>query len=271
MDEDKAQAAEVEVQPQTETEPQEEIQEQPLPIPEMVAKTELDKVLAEKQAVADELERVKKTQSGYDKAYTRVSQAVDSVQQQMQVLNTEAQNQKMILMAKAQQGTLDETHGTLEQQISSIDRDVQSKAAGLQAQRQTENFYTEIRESIFELMSNAGLDPKDLANPQVAEIEAEWRKAVTSGVGLGNVFKKASSIVAQKKGTSETVSQDTIKQQVEQEIHEQVKKSPALRVDTGQPTAAISTSRDIVARYAAGDPNVSSEEYAKAMRKITQQ
>lgn len=269
MDEEQVQAAEVEVQPQTEEVAPEETQiEQPLPMPEMVAKEELDKALAASKAYADELERVKQTQSGYDKAYTRVSHAVDSIQQKIQAMNTDAQNQKLLLMAKATQGTLDETQGTLEQQISGIDRDVQSKSADLQAQRQADAFYTEVRDSVFELMKNAGLNPKDLANPQVAEIAEEWRKAVTSGSGLGNVFKKASSIVAQKQQVS--VSQEQIKQQVGQEVHEQMKKSPAMKVDIGQPTAAISTARDIIARYAQGDRNVSPEEYAKAMQKVSQ-
>ena len=265
MDEEQVQAVEVEIQPQTEEVAPEETQVEQ-PIPEMVAKEELDKALAAAKASADELERVKQTQSGYDKAYTRVSHAVDSIQQKIQAMNTDAQNQKLLLMAKATQGTLDETQGTLEQQISGIDRDVQSKSVDLQAQRQADVFYTEVRDSVFELMKNAGLDPKDLANPQVAEIAEEWRKAVSSGTGLGNVFKKATSIVAQK----QNVSQEEIKKQVGQEVHEQMKKSPAYKVDTAQPTAAISTARDIVKRYAEGDRNVSPEEYAKAMQKISQ-
>lgn len=263
METEQEQAVEVEVQPQTE--------EQITEAPEMVAKTELDKIVAEREKLSEELKRVKQTQSGYDKAYTKVSQAVDTVQQQLQALHTEAQNQKLMLMAKAQSGTLDETHGSLEQQIASIDRDTQSKAAGLQSKQQAESFYAEVRDSVFELITNAGLDPKDLSNSQVADIESEWRKAVTSGSGLGAVIKKAASLVAQKTKAEQVpvqASNDEIKKQVEQAVHEQVKKSSALRVDTGMPTAAISTARDIIARFANGDPNVSAKEYEEARRKI---
>jgi len=252
------QADEVEVQPQTEV--VEEAPQVEAPQEELISKSEYQKVVEESERVKKELEHVKNTQSGYDRAYSKLSTERNALQAQISSLQSESSNQKMELIAKSQVGELDETRGNLTQQLAKIDTETRTKRDQLESQRQVQEYARTTGETIRTILREGGIDPDNEDDAAVKGIRDEWQKAVTGGTPLDSVFAQAAKAVAQKARSS--VSVDDIKKDAELAANAKLHQSPALKsVSTGKPQGSTMSDTEFLDRYSKGE--VSDHKRAK--------
>jgi len=196
--------------------------------PEPNPPEELEHLRKQNDAYRLELEAEKKAKSEADRAANRLAKERDMALGIQQAV----QNAKLDLLARAQDGTLDESKGTLSQQVKLVDTEgakhLQDMKFAVQAK--------DVVDEIFTLIRKAGYDPMaQTLPPEVSEIQNAYHEACEKRTSFDGVVAKAKALTAQKPQVKEPEKTEPAK--------EAPKKS--LKVDTGTPSAPLANWRNM--------------------------
>ncbi len=230
---------------------------QPETAPETVSASEYNRVL-------QELDHVKKSQSGSDKTVAKLKGELLQAQQERDTRQADVIGQQLDILAQAQSGTLDETKGSAAQQISQIRATAATQIQAVEAKARYEQHVNESTERIREIMTEGGIDP-DSQVPEAIEVQKAWGEAVQAGKPLNTVIDKATKVVLSKMKTA-VPDVNKLKEEIKREVLEEYKKSGSLKVETGSPSAGAGSRLDIINRFAEGDKSVTRKQYEEAIR-----
>jgi len=191
--------------------------------------------IEEYQKLQSELENIKKAQAGSDRMVTQLKREKELAGSNKQAAaDTEFLNKKLDLLLRHQSGQFDETSGSIQQQLDQLAGEYTQKKQALEAVGQYSSHAHEALDSIREIFEVAGINPDDESVLEVKEMQALYNQAVQKGERLDGVIAKAAKTVASKVRSAQP-DEAEIEKRIRQKIHEEEKKSPGLRVDTGAP------------------------------------
>ncbi len=202
--------------------------------PTTVSQEEYQKVQTEAAALKAKLEVVEQRRADENAVITRLAQERDAAKAKFADLNQEMTNKKMDILAKAQAGVLDESHGTVDQQLAKVDAEASAMKQALQAKVQYETYVAEQGEVIKGVLTEGGFDPMS-SEPEVAELNKAFWETVNQGKSLESIVAKATKVVTSKMKASQP-DIEKIKEDIRRDVLEEFKKSGILKVDTGAPS-----------------------------------
>jgi len=217
--------------------------------PISVSQEEYQRVQAEAAALKAELGAEKQRRADENTVITRLARERDAKQVEIATLNQELTSKKLDILAKAQAGTLDEAHGSADQQMAKAEAEVSQKKQALEAKVQYETYVTEQAEAIKGVLTEGGFDPMSNA-PEVVEVNQAFWETVNQGKPLDSVMAKATKVVTTKMKASQP-DIEKIKEEVRRDVLEEFKKSGILKVDTGVSTGV--SDDDYLTQYGKGE------------------
>lgn len=213
-----------------------------------ISKEEHNRVLAE-------VSEWKRKAQDSDRTVTRLAKERDEVRGTLD----DVMSRKLDLIAKAQAGRLDETKGSLDEQITSLDNTYKQTRAQLEYGRHVEEVGQEIRD----ILADAGLkiDGDDMS-PEVKTIRDKWAETAKTGKPLDRLIVEATKI-AREKTKSSVPDVEKLRAQIREEekkkLHEEIKATA--KVDVGTPSGTSATKYEVAGKYARGE--ISEAEYKK--------
>ncbi len=208
-----------------------------------------------------QLEQTRRSQAGSDRMVAKLKEEKEAALAELATLRDDSLDKKLGILAKAQAGTLDESQGSVDQQIARIDAEHAQKRQSLVVKSQYEQHVKESLATVKDILADAGLNP-DSDTPEVKEVQKAWSEAVEKGTRLDSVIAKATKVAMAKVKSSQPSEE-----QVKQKVLEDFKKSSAVKVETGGPSAQSSSRTEILRKYSEGDKSVTRKMYEEAIGK----
>lgn len=221
---------------------------------------------AEYNVKAAEAERLAVEKAASDRTITRLAQERKQTDPVVAAQMTTVMKQNE-LIAKSISGTLDESRGSLEVQLAQLRAEQAQAVQGFQQAQQRESISAALYGRIEKVFAKAGVST-DSQDPEVLKVRAAFEAGNTAPDDLVDMARDVADALKNKPKDSVPQSIEQIKEQAKKEALEELKRSSGLRVDSGSPTAPISTARDVLKRYGEGDRSVSDKEVMEARRQI---
>ena len=197
--------------------------------------------IEEFQKLQTELENTRRAQAGSDRMVAQLRKEKERAgSSERSAADSDYLNKKLDLILQQQSGHFDETAGSVQQQLAKLDGEYVQKKQALEQVGVYEQHVTESLETIRDILETRGLNPDDDSLPEVKEIQALYNDALSKGHRLDGVIAKAVKVTAASKGKDAQPSREDIEKEVRQQIHEEEKKSPRLKVETGGAESSVS-------------------------------